>query len=224
LAAGAPFVAQLRRLMPLDLASLVAPSHTALVTMEMQRGVIGDLAALPQLAAECEAVGVVAHTAALLAEARRAGVRVVHCTAAFRADRAGSALNSPMLAALAKRPDHLLIGSPAAELVPELGGVGSDLISQRSHGVSPFSGTALDVTLRNLGVTTVVVAGVSLNLGIIGLAVEAVNTGYHVVVATDAVAGYPRSYAESVMAHTIPLIATRAAVAEITACWTAARA
>ena len=210
--------------MPLDLAALVAPSHTAVVTMEMQRGVIGDLAVLPQLAAESEALGVVAHTAALLAEARRAGVRVVHCTAAFRTDGAGSARNSPMLAALAKRPDHLLIGSPAAELVPELGVDGSDLVSQRSHGVSPFTGTALDITLRNLGITTVVVAGVSLNLGIIGLAVEAVNTGYYVVVAADAVAGYPRPYAESVMEYTIPLVATRAAVAEITACWTAGQA
>ena len=36
--------------MPLDLAKLVDPAHTALVTQECQRGVIGDLSQLPELA------------------------------------------------------------------------------------------------------------------------------------------------------------------------------
>jgi hypothetical protein len=38
--------------MALDFAELVAPAHTAVVTCEMQRGIIGDLTAGPELAAE----------------------------------------------------------------------------------------------------------------------------------------------------------------------------
>ncbi len=36
--------------MAFDLATLVCPEHTALVTQECQRGVMGDLSALPELA------------------------------------------------------------------------------------------------------------------------------------------------------------------------------
>ncbi|MGH9017224.1 MAG: isochorismatase family protein, partial [Acidimicrobiales bacterium] len=81
----------------------------------------------------------------------------------------------------------------------------------------PFVGTSLDPTLRALGVSTVVATGVSLNLGIIGLAVEAVDLGYRVVVATDAVAGIPSSFADDVLRHTIGLVATLAPVDAIIA-------
>ncbi len=36
--------------MAIDLKELVSPAHTALVTQECQRGVMGDLSALPELA------------------------------------------------------------------------------------------------------------------------------------------------------------------------------
>jgi nicotinamidase-related amidase len=81
--------------------------------------------------------------------------------------------------------------------------------------VSPFTGTTLDPTLRALGVSTVVATGVSLNLGIIGLVIEAVNLGYRVVVATDAVCGVPRDYADEMMRHTLSLVAKLATTGEI---------
>ena len=207
--------------MPVDLAELVAPRHSAVLTMEMQRGVVGDLSPIPDLAEEVARTGIVERTARLLRAARSAEVRVVHCTAEFRADRAGSAANCPMLAVMARQPGHLLVGSDAARVVTDLGPEPEDLVSARLHGISPFTGTSLDATLRNLGVTTVVATGVSANLGVLGLAIEAVNLGYRVVVATDAVAGVPRDYAEAVMRNTIPLVATRARVDEIAAVWTA---
>src|SRR5688500_6233857 len=147
--------------MPVDLGELLAPAHTAVLTMELQRGVVGDLSPLPDLAAAAERDGVVETVAGLLAAPRTAGARVVHCTAEFRADRLGSATNAPLLSAMARQPGHLLSGSPAAELMPGLGPEEGDLVCPRFHGVSPFTGTALDVTLRNLGVRTVVATGVS---------------------------------------------------------------
>ena len=154
-------------------------------------------------------------TARLLSAARHAGVPVVHCTAGFRADRQGSAPSAPLIGAMLRRPEHLLEGTDAVELVPELGPEPGDLVAHRRHGVSPFIGTTLDATLRALGTRTVVATGVSLNLGIIGLAVEAVNFGYRVVVASDAVAGVPADYAAAVLAGTIPLVATVATVDDI---------
>lgn len=201
--------------MPIELADLVGAGRAAVVTMELQRGVVGDLSSFPALADEVRRVGVISHAARLLDGARRAGVPVVHCTAGFRSDRLGSAPNAPLVTAVLRRPEHLLEGTDAVSLVPALGASGDDLVSHRRHGVSPFVGTTLDPTLRAMGVTTVVAAGVSLNLGIIGLAVEAVDLGYRVVVATDAVAGVPADYARDVLRHTLALVATLATVDDI---------
>ncbi|WP_214413060.1 isochorismatase family cysteine hydrolase [Sphaerisporangium fuscum] len=205
--------------MPVDLGAMVAPGRTAVLVMEMQRGVVGDLARFPELVKACDRVGVIANTHALLEAARAAGVPVVHCTAAFRPDRAGShARNSPFITVLLKDPAHMLEGTGAVEVVPGLWDP-SDLESRRGHGFSPFTGTSLDMLLRSLDVSTVVAAGVSLNLGIPGLALEAVNLGYRAVVITDAVAGFPESYAEAVLEHTIGLLAARAKTAELVGVW-----
>jgi len=180
----------------------------AVLTMELQRGVIGDLASFPELAAAVETAGVVASTARLLVAARARGLAVVHCTAGFRADRAGTVANTPLHTAVLRRPGHLLEGTPATELVPDLGPEPGDLVSARAHGVSPFAGTSLDTTLRNLGVRVLVVTGVSVNLGILGLCIEAVNFGYQVAVPVDAVAGVPADYASAVIRTSLALLAT----------------
>ncbi|MGH9017705.1 MAG: cysteine hydrolase family protein, partial [Acidimicrobiales bacterium] len=124
--------------MPVELAELVGPGRPAVLTMEIQRGVVGDLSSFPALADEVDRRGVVENTARLLAGARRAGVPVVHCTAGFRSDRRGSPSNAPLMTAVLRRPEHLLEGTGAVELVPELGAQADDLMSHRRHGVSPF--------------------------------------------------------------------------------------
>jgi nicotinamidase-related amidase len=204
---------------PVDLATLAAPNKTAVLTMEIQRGVVGDLTAFPQLAEAAEKVGVVSNTARLLHAARLLGVHVVHCTAEFRADRAGSTVNCQLIAAMVRNPDHLLVGTPPAELIHELGPEPSDLVSSRLHGVSPFSGTSLDTWLRSLGIETVVATGVSVNLGVLGLVIEACNLGYQVVVPRDTVAGIPAEYADAVLDNTFPLITTLTTTDELLAAW-----
>ncbi|TDD64120.1 isochorismatase family protein [Actinomadura rubrisoli] len=207
--------------MAIDLAELADPRHTALLVMEMQRGVVGDLARFPELVRSCAERDVVANAARAAAAARASGVRVVQCTAAFRADRAGSHTgNCPFIKALLKDPAHMLEGTGAVEVLPELSDP-SDLESRRYHGFSPFTGTSLDQTLRALGVRTVVAAGLSLNLGIPGLCLEAVNLGYRAVVLTDAVAGMPAAYGDAVLANTISLLAARTTSTELeAAAWT----
>lgn len=205
--------------MATDLAALLDPPTTAVLTMEMQRGVIGDLARLPDLADAVAAAGTVPAAVRLLDRARGAGATVVHCLAAFNPDRRGSSANAPMFQFAARQPDHLVVGTPSAELVPELGPDPHDLIATRVHGMTPFSGTSLDPWLRNLGIRTVVVAGVSVNVGVIGLTIEAINLGYHVVVATDAVAGVPAEYARAVLDNSIRVLATLRTVDQIVAVW-----
>jgi nicotinamidase-related amidase len=205
--------------MPVDLGRLVTPGRTAVLVMEMQRGVVGDLARFPDLVTACARRGVTGNAGTVLDAARAAGVPVLHCTAAFRADRVGShTANCPFIKALLKDPEHMREGTGAVEVVPELWREG-DVEARRHHGFSPFTGTSLDMTLRSLGVTTVVALGVSLNLGIPGLALEAVNLGYRVVVVEDAVAGVPEDYAQAVLDHTVSLLAARVHAAELVSLW-----
>jgi hypothetical protein len=104
-------------------------------------------------------------------------------------------------------------------VVPEIGVVDTDLVVPRYHGMSPFTGTQLDQLLRNCGVTTVIAAGVSLNIGIVGMTIEAVGLGYHVVLPTDAVAGVPREYGEQVIRHTLAPLTARLTTAQILEVW-----
>jgi nicotinamidase-related amidase len=205
--------------MPLDLRALVAPGHTALVTQEIQRGVVGDLSALPELAAAARPA--LPRIAELARAARRAGVAVVHCTAERRADGLGANANARIFQYMARAETKLLPGSPAAALVPEVPVADSDLVLARLHGLSPFQGTELDFVLRNLGVRTIVGVGVSVNVAIQNLAFDAVNAGYQMVIPRDAVAGWPREYVEMVFAHTLGAVATLVTSDEIARLWAA---
>ena len=71
-----------------------------------------------------------------------------------------------------------------------------------------MTGTQLDSMLRNLGVTTIVGVGVSLNLGIFNLTLDAVNRGYFTVLPRDAVAGVPLEYGEACSTNSLGLLAT----------------
>ncbi|HPG14568.1 MAG TPA: cysteine hydrolase [Microthrixaceae bacterium] len=190
---------------------------TAVVTMELERGVVGDLATLDALAAEAAARGTLAACGRLVGAARSRDVPVVHCVAQWRPDRRGTALNTPLTRALARNPEQILAGSPAVELVAELGDTSGDLTSVRHHGLTPFTGTDLDALLRSLEVSTVVVCGVSLNVGVLGLCLSAADLGYRVVVASDAVVGVPAEYGDSVIAHTLAMVATIVTVSDLLA-------
>jgi len=201
----------------LDLRALVDPAHTVLVTQEIQRGVVGDQSALPDLAAAARPV--LPRIARLVLAARRRGVPVVHCTAERRPDGRGANTNARIFQYMARAETKLLPGSPAAEIVKEVPVEASDLVLARLHGLSPFQGTELDFVLRNLGARTLVGVGVSVNVAITNLAFDAVNSGYQVVIPRDAVAGWPQEYVEMVFQNTLGAIATLVTSADLERAW-----
>ena len=103
----------------------------------------------------------------------------------------------------------------------ELGDDPRDIVVARLHGLTPFTSTSLDQLLRNLGVRTVVAMGVSVNVGVVGLCLSAVDLGYRVVVVRDAVCGIPGRYADAVMRNTISAIATVTDSGELLRAWSA---
>ncbi|CAA0136625.1 Isochorismatase family protein YecD [Mycolicibacterium vanbaalenii] len=200
------------------LADLLDPTTTALVTQECQGGVIGPQAGLPLLAEEARREAV-PNIVALLSAARTAGVTVVHCLIQRRPDGRGSNTNARLFAAGKSFTADLTPGGPGASVIPELGQQDSDLVLTRTHGVGPMTGTDLDAVLRNLNITTIVGVGVSVNVAITNFVMDAVNRGYQFVLPRDAVAGYPREYADTVIDNTLSLLATVTTTSDVAATW-----
>lgn len=187
--------------------------------MELQRGVVGDLASMPALSEAAQEVGLLASVARIVPAARSAGVPIVHARVHWASDRRGTPLNTPLVAALARDQAQMLTGTPAVDPIEQLGDTTGDLVSWRRHGLTPFVGTDLDPLLRSLGTTTVVAIGVSLNVGIAGLCLNAADLGYRVVVPTDAVVGVPERYGHDVLANTVSMVATLSTVEALIDSW-----
>jgi nicotinamidase-related amidase len=199
------------------LADLVAPGHTAIVTQELQGAVVGPNAGLAALADEARREAL-PNIGRLLPAARDAGVRVVHCLVQRRADGLGSNHNAKLFA-LGRSEVAIEPGSPGAQLLPEFGPQASDLVLSRWHGLGPMGGTDLDAVLRNLSVTTIVAVGVSLNIAIPNLVMDAVNAAYRVVLPRDAVAGIPAEYGSAVIDNTLSLLATITTTDDLLRAW-----
>jgi len=205
--------------MPLDIAPLIAPEHTGLVVFECQEGVIGEQSHLPGLAAAVREGDVVTRIAGLISGARRAGARIFYCTLVRRPDGVGAAFNTPLERRLHEARPHgtqiVDMGPVVSPLAPQP----EDVVVARAHGLTGFHESGLDDYLRNTGVRTLVLVGVSLNIGIVGTAIEAVNRGYSVVVPVDCVASDPDAYAREVLQHSVRPIAWLVGSTEVLDAW-----
>ncbi|MGV0679923.1 cysteine hydrolase [Mycolicibacterium fortuitum] len=200
-----------------NLTDLVAPGHTAIVTQECQGAVVGPDAGLAALADEARREAL-PNIAKLLPAARAASVNVVHCLVQRRPDGLGSNHNAKIFA-VGRNDVGILPGSPGATLLPEFGPDPDDLVLARWRGLGPMGGTDLDAILRNLGVSTIVAVGVSVNIAITNLVMDAVNAGYRVVLPRDAVAGIPTAYADAVIDNTLSLLATVTTTDDLLRAW-----
>jgi nicotinamidase-related amidase len=203
-----------------SLLRIVAPEHTAVVTQECQGAVMGPNAGLAVLAKEARREAF-PNIIRLLPAARAAGVQVVHCLVQRRPDGLGSNHNARIFGGGRTGVD-ITPGSEGAALLPELGPEPTDVVLRRWHGVGPMGGTDLDVILRNLGVSTIVAVGVSLNIAIPNLVMDAVNAAYQVVLPRDAVAGFPADYGNAVIDNSLSLLATITTTDDLLAAWSTA--
>ncbi|MFF4767329.1 cysteine hydrolase [Streptomyces sp. NPDC001255] len=166
--------------------SLASP---ALVISECQRGILDPARSVSSgLAAHAAARGIVARAAALADAFRARGLPVFHCLIEHRPDQAGMRPNS-YLGKVALRERSMTAGTEDVEVPAPLTPREGDFVSRRATGLSAFYGTELDAMLRLQGIRTIVLAGVSSTVALPGIALEAVNRGYDVVLAEDCTAG-----------------------------------
>ncbi len=156
--------------------TLIDRSKTALVAIDLQKGITGRLTA-PYTA------DLVVRNAASLAEAfRKNGMPVFLVRVTPSPDRK-DALHPPADAPMPAQtppPDW-------AEIVPEMGPKPGDfVITKRQWGA--FYGTELDLEFRRRGITAMVLCGISTNIGVESTARFAYEYGYSQVFAEDAMA------------------------------------
>ena len=200
------------------LAELLPAGRSALVLQEIQNGVVGAGGAFPALAEAAAEVGVIRNAARLADAARALGVPVVHATAENLPNGFGANRNARLFAGALKAGAANVPGTGSVEPVSEVYAAG-DLVLPRYHGLSPMADGQLDALLRNAGITSILVAGVSLNIAIPNLVFDAVNRSYRVALATDAVAGTPVEYGTQVLEHCLRLIATPTTTDAVLEAW-----
>jgi len=209
-------------MMATDIRELVEPKTTAIVINEMQEGIAGRLApatlkGLADLVRERDVAG---HLARLLRAARKVGAQVCHGEYETRPDGPGMSVATPLIERMIKEGALPLVrGSAAVALMSELDPEPTDFVISRTHGWHPFEGTELDSLLRNIGVRTVIAAGVSTNIGVQGIVVEALNRNYRAIVASDCVAGFPPEYGDMSLKYGVGIVARITTAKDIVAAW-----
>ena len=182
--------------------------RAALVVNELQNAIANPAHVDTPLAGQVTARGIIARINVLTAAFRAAGGPVIYCTIAARTPDWDGYLVNCALAARIKRTGKLVLGTAGGALHDDLVVGPSDVVSNRSHGMAPFTGTTLDATLRGYGIDTVVLTGVSTNIALPGAATEAVALGYSVVLVEDCTAGAtPETHRMQITEH-LPLLAT----------------
>ncbi len=149
-------------------------NETALVLIDLQRGIVArDLK--PHTSKD------VVERCARLAQAMRAAGGTVVYVHVLMNEIARPAGDRPMMPPNAPPPPP-----EASELVPEAGyQPGTDvLIAKRQWGA--FTATNLDQALRRRGVKTIVMGGIATNIGVESTARSAIEYGYQLVFAEDA--------------------------------------
>jgi nicotinamidase-related amidase len=201
------------------LKSLLGGGRAALILTEVQEGIVGEAAPWPMLRDAAEEVGLVGNAARLAHAARRAGAPVIHCTAEHFPGNFGGNRNALLFVSANKLRAGKTARDPLLDAPHPAIWRDGDVQLPRYHGLSAMTGGPLDSMLRNQGIDTLVVSGVSLCFGVLGLVMDAVNRSYQVILPRDAVAGFPQDYARQVMDNTLAMLATIAATDEVVAAW-----
>jgi nicotinamidase-related amidase len=209
-----------------ELDELVAPAHTAVLVIDMQRDFVEAGGAFDRLGVDLSMYKAVRPAVArLLADARRTGVPVIHVQ---NTALPGRMSDSPAQIRFNLRMHgqarqdgppltYTLPGTPGHEFVDEARPEPGELVV-RKYRSSAFWGTNLPLLLRSNGIETVVIAGCTTEGCVESTARDALFSDHYAVIAEDCVGSDDRAQHDAsllLMRHRFDL----AAAGQIAACW-----
>ncbi|MBU6427276.1 hydrolase [Patescibacteria group bacterium] len=167
---------------------VIDTTKTALVVIDLQKGIVGrKTAPYPS--------NIVVKNAAVLADAFRkknVPIFLVRVTPSPDKKDALRPIADVTMPTQAQATDWV-------EIVPEMGPKEGDFVITK-HQWGAFYGTELDLQLRRRGIMTIVLCGISTNIGVESTARFAYEYGYHQIFAEDAMSAMSaEEHANSVM-------------------------
>ncbi len=183
----------------------IAPAATALVVIDLQKGIVGR-ATEPRPAA-----AVVANAARLVDAVRARGGFVVLVNVAYSPDFRDA------LRPDCDEPTWARQGAPPpdfSELVPEMDPrPGDHRVTKRQWGA--FHGTDLDLQLRRRGIATIVLCGIATCFGVESTARNAFELGYRQVFVEDAMASMTAASHAHTVTHILPRLGRVRSTADV---------
>ena len=185
----------------------IDPSKTAMIVVDMQNDFVAPGAPMQSPAG----LAMVPHLQRALACCRESGIPVIYTAHVHRPDGCDLGLlgHAPPIA----RGDALVAGSAGAAIFPEIAPRDDEIVIPK-HRFSAFYGTDLEIILRGLGVTTVVITGVTTENCCHATARDAFFRDFQVVFLSDATAtgdypdlGYGSMSADEVHRATLVILA-----------------
>jgi nicotinamidase-related amidase len=185
----------------------IDPSKTAMIVVDMQNDFVAAGAPMESSAGRA----MVPNLQQALACCREQGIPVIYTAHVHRADGCDLGLlgHAPPIA----RRDALVAGSAGAAIFPEIAPREDEIVISK-HRFSAFYGTDLEIILRGLGVTTVVITGVTTENCCHATARDAFFRDFQVVFLSDATAtsdypdlGYGSLSADEVHRTTLVILA-----------------
>ena len=203
----------------------IAPEHTALLIIDMQKDFVLDGLACDQAGRDLTATrSIIPALGRLLAAARHVGTLVVHVGFWTLPDHASD--SGPWLAqrrrATFSSDKVCFADSEGAEFIDELRPRPGEPVIHK-HRYSAFKGTDLDMLLRAHRIRTVIATGVSTNACVESTARDAFELGNYLCMPRDGVASWDTQLHEATldtMNHRFGLVTN---CAEIMAIWDAAQ-
>jgi len=150
-------------------------SDTALLVMDVQNGIV---ARVPD-----SADALLTTLAGATAAARAHGIPVVHVRVAFRPDLVEISPRNRAFSALAAAAP-MGLDDPATQVHPAVGPVGADVVVVKKR-VSAFTGSDLEVVLRSLGATSLVLCGIATSGVVLSTLRQAADLDYGLTVLAD---------------------------------------
>ena len=164
--------------------ALAVPGRVALLVYDMQTGILHQIA---------DGDRVLAEVGGVLDAARTAGVRTIFTrhvtlpTELMGVSQLRMWRSWQRVSTAAEVSSPFPHDAPHAQLAPELAPAPPEAILDKIT-MSAFEGTWLDIVLRDCGVTTVVVVGVALEIGVEPTVRHAADLGYLPILIPDACA------------------------------------
>jgi nicotinamidase-related amidase len=158
--------------------------------------------------------GVLARLAEVLDACRGAGVPVLYATKE-RAPGEPAPDHAPVYRMSGSEP-ILVSGTWGSQVVDEVAPRAGDVVLSRLTSIDPSVGSDLWPTVERLGLTTLIVAGVSTTLAVEGTVRAAANRGLRVVVVEDCCASVPEEWHRFSADQVLPLLADVVSAADLT--------